>query len=86
MRESMGMHQGLAYSVKLLSLQNRKYLSAAVSLNSRFVSGVAAGYGTASFNASASPPTEAVDTGARHFLHRKHVLITEQLNIFTSLS
>lgn len=59
MRETMGMHQGLAYFVKLLSLQNRKYLSAAVSLNSHFVSGVAGGHSIAPFNASTSPPTEA---------------------------
>lgn len=79
MRENVGMHHGLAYVCEavITLLQNRKYLSAAMSLNSHFVSGVDAGDSTAFFNASTSPPTKVIQTGACHFLHRNYVVITE---------
>lgn len=79
MRENIGMHHGLAYLCEavITLLQNRKCLSAAMSLNSHFVSGVDAGHSTAFFNASTSSYTEVIQTGARHFLHRDYVVITE---------
>jgi len=79
MTENMDMYQELTYLCEavITLLQNRKYLSPAMCLNSCFFSGVNVRYSTAFFNAYTSHPTDVIQTGACHFLHRKYVMITE---------